>query len=228
MDGSGSARDDDPMRRDMAALPAERISEVALWCSLHGVTGVHLDTPDEARRRRLMKEANSLLASAKYPCDSWLRRSLPSGRRWTRAMNLMREADPDSLAPLEHQLRSSTLKPADSIGSGSYSEELRQETVDGVIAHRIALLKSRPPSEDTIPANQLRGKILLYVPCENVSDGASKYASNGFFDAYDCPPWDMWLYYCDRTLMSWVPEILLPLAQAGIDANPVECIKWAD
>lgn len=174
-----------------------------------------------------MKESNSLLTSAKYLGDSWLRRSLPNGRRWERAMNLIREADPDSLAPLEHQLRSSTLKPADSIGSGSCSEELRQQTVDGVISLRSSLLKSQLPSGDSITARQLRGKILLYVPCENVSDGASKYASKGFFDAYDCPPWDTWLHYSDRTLMSWVPEILIPLAQAGIDANPVECITWA-
>jgi len=111
-----------------------------------------------------MKEANSLLASAKYPGDSWLRRVLPNGRHWTRAMNLTREADPNSLAPLEHQLRSSMLKPVDSIGSGSCSEQLTQETVDSVIAIRSSLLKSEPPSEDTIPASQLRGKILLYVP----------------------------------------------------------------
>ena len=42
-------------------------------------------------------------------------------------------------------------------------------------------------------------------------DGASRYASNGFFDAYDCAPWDLWLQYSDRTLISWVPEILFPI-----------------
>jgi hypothetical protein len=142
-------------------------------------------------------------------------------------MSLIKKADPDSLAPLEHQLRSSTLKLADSIGS-SCSEEWRQEIVGRVIDLRASLIRSQPPSDRGIPASQLRGRVLLYIPCENVSDGASKYASSGFFDAYDCPPWDTWLHYSDRTLMSWVPEILIPLAQAGIDANPVECIKWAD
>jgi hypothetical protein len=192
------------MRRDTTALPAKRIPEVALWCSLQAVTSFHQDSSDEARRRGLIKEASSLLTSARYPGDSWLQRKLPNGRRWARAMNLIREADPDSLAPLEHQLRSSTLKPADPIGSSSCSEELRQETVDGVIGLRSSFIKSQLPSEHAIPASQLRGKILLYIPCENVSDGASKYASNGFFDAYDCPPWDTWLHYSDRTLMSWV------------------------
>src|SRR5882724_3082569 len=148
------------MRRDTTAFPAERIPEVALWCSLQAVTGLHRDSPDEARRRRLVKEAGFLLTSARYPGDSWLQRSLPNGRRWTRAMNLIREADSDSLAPLEHQLRSSTLKPADSIGSSSCSEELRQETVNGVITLRSSLIKSQLRSEHTIPGSQVRGKIL--------------------------------------------------------------------
>jgi hypothetical protein len=220
-------RYDDPMRRDPTALPTNRVAEVALWCSLQQLTGFHQDSADEARRRELMREAARLLATARYKGDSWLQRSRPGERRWTRAMNLLREADPDSLAPLEHQLRSSTLKQADSIGS-SYSEESRQEMVNRVIDLRSSLIKSHPPSEHAIPPSRLRGKLLLYIPCENVSDGASRYASNGFFDLYDCPPWDTWLQYSDRTLISWVPEILFPLAQAGIDANPVECIKWAD
>ena len=142
-------------------------------------------------------------------------------------MNLIREADPDSLAPLEHQLRSSKLKPTDSIGS-SYSEESRQEIVNGVIDLRSSLIKSHRFREHATPSSQLRGRLLLYFPGENVSDGASRFASNGFFDAYDCPPWDLWLRYSYRTLIIWVPEVLFPLAQAGIDANPVECIRWAD
>ena len=141
-------------------------------------------------------------------------------------MNLLKEADPDSLAPLEHQLRSSALKPTDSIGS-SCSEESRREIVNRVIELRSSLAKSQLAPRHTISSTQLRGRILLYVPCENVSDGASRYASNGFYDPYDCPPWDLWLQYSDRTLISWVPEVLFPLAQAGIDANAVDCIKWA-
>jgi hypothetical protein len=215
------------MKPGMTAIAAQRIDEVALWCSFQELTAFHQDSPDESRRRELLKEANRLLATAKYPGESWLQRSLPDGRRWTRAMSLLRETDPDSLAPLEHQLRSSTLKPADSIGS-SYSEESRHEMVDHVIDLRSSLIKSQPLREYATSTGQLRGRLLLYVPSENVSDGASRYASNGFFDAYDCPPWDLWLQYSDRTLISWVPEILFPLAQAGIDANPVDCVRWAN
>jgi hypothetical protein len=102
-------------------------------------------------------------------------------------MNLIREADPDSLASLEHQLRSSKLKPTDSIGS-SCSEEWNQEIVNGVIDLRSSLIKSQLFWEHATPPSQPRGRLLLYIPSENVSDGASRFASNGFFDAYDCPP----------------------------------------
>jgi hypothetical protein len=206
---------------------------VALWCSLQTLTGFHKDSPDEVRRRELMKEAGHLMAgyyernSLARRLPDWLRQHFPRERRWTRAMSLLREADPDSLAPLEHQLRSSALKPAESIGS-IYSEERRQEIVDGVINLRSSLINSHLATEPAIPPCRFQGKLLLYTPSDNVSDGASRYASNGFFDPNDCPPWDSWLQYSNRTLISWVPEVLFPLAQAGIDANPVDCIQWAD
>jgi hypothetical protein len=220
---------DGSMRQDSAVTLAQRTYEVAQWCSFQKLTAFHQDSPDEARRRELLTEANNLLATVKYNRDSWLKQLLPGPdeQRWTRAMNLIREADPDTLAPLEHQLRSPKLKPPDSVGS-SYSEESRQEMVNAVIDLRSSLIKSRLLQEPPSSPSQIRGRLLIYVPSENVSDGASKFASNGFFDAYDCPPWDLWLRYSDRTLTSWVPEVLFPLAQAGIDANPVECIRWAE
>ncbi len=215
------------MRQDSNPILTQRVGEVALWCSLQELTAFHQDSPEEGRRRELLKEANALLATVKYKREGWLQRFLPCEERWTRAMNLIREADPDTLAPLENQLRSPKLKPPDSIGS-SYSEESRQEMVDAVIDFRSSLIRAHLLQEPTSSHGQLRGRLLFYVPSENVSDGASKFASNGFFDAYDCPPWDLWLRYSDRILTSWVPEALFPLAQAGIDANPIDCIRWAD
>ena len=132
---------DGPVKLNATSLPTERVSEVALWCSLQKLTGFHQDSPDEARRRELLNEAGRLMAgyhertSLLRHLPSWLQRQLPSERRWTRAITLLREADPDSLAPLEHQLRSSALKPAESIGD-IYSEERRQEIVDNVINQR--------------------------------------------------------------------------------------------
>lgn len=215
------------MSQDTDAILAQRVDEVKLWCSLQELTAFHQDSPEQARRRELLREANLLLATTRYPGESWLQKSLPNGRRWTRAMDLLKEADPDSLAPLDHQLRSSELKPPDSIGR-TYSQELNQEIVDGIIALRSSLIKLQVFPEHATPPTKLRGRLLLYVPSENVADGGSRFASSGFFDAYDCPPWDLWLRYSSGTLISWVPEVLFPLAQAGIDGNPVDCIKWAD
>lgn len=215
----------DRMGIDAGAL-SERIAEARIWCSVQDLTASHQDSPDEARRRKLGEEASQLLAAHYRKRDGWLQHFLPDNRLWDRAMNLLKEADLDSLAPLEHQLRSSALKPPDSIGS-SYSEESRQQIVNRVVDLRAFLTKSRglPPPDST---DRTHGRLLLYTPCENVSDGASRFASSGFFDPNDCPPWDIWLQYVDRTLISWVPEALFPLAQAGIDGNVVECIKWAD
>lgn len=202
------------MKKDTNVSVAQKIDEVALWCSLQELKPFHQDSPGETHRRELLKEASRLMMTAKYP-----------GESWTRALNLIREADPDSLAPLEHQLRSSALKPTDSIGS-QYSEESTLEIVHRVVDLRSSLIKSQGFREHVCPG--LRpGRLLLYVPSENISDGASRFSSNGFFDVYDCPPWDLWLQYSERTLISWVPEVLLPLAQAGIDVNAVECIRWA-
>jgi hypothetical protein len=75
---------------------------------------------------------------------------------------------------------------------------------------------------------QSRGKFLLYEPLETVTDGAAASSSRGFFDISDAPPWDTWFLYSGDTIFSWVPESLVPNAQAGIDANPVDCIHWSD
>jgi hypothetical protein len=63
---------------------------------------------------------------------------------------------------------------------------------------------------------------------ETVSDGAAEASSRGFFDAEDAPPWDTWFWFKENTIFCWVPESLISRAQAGIDANPVDCIRWAD
>src|ERR1700685_118721 len=128
------------MGQDTDAILAQRVDEVKLWCSLQELTAFHEDSPEETRRRELVIKADRLLARTEIPGQSWLQQYLPNGRRWRRAMSLYREADSDSLAPLEHQLRSSKLKPAGSIGS-SDSEESRQSIVDGVIDLRSSLIK---------------------------------------------------------------------------------------
>jgi len=79
----------------------------------------------------------------------------------------------------------------------------------------------------TLTQNLHRGRLLLYLPDENLSDGAAQYASKGFFDVQNVPPWDTWVCLIERYLVSWVPPLLMDLASQGIDVNPEQCILWA-
>src|SRR5262249_48724768 len=79
-----------------------------------------------------------------------------------------------------------------------------------------------------------KGRLLLYYPDENLTDGAAPLNSQRFFDDNNIPPWDTWLTYIlddvprARTyLMAWIPLDCLELAAGGIAANPEQCICWA-
>jgi hypothetical protein len=73
-----------------------------------------------------------------------------------------------------------------------------------------------------------RSKLLVYESLETVDDGAAEAASMGFYDVHDAPPWDTWVLYADDALFCCVPDFAISRAQNGIDANPVDCIHWAD
>jgi hypothetical protein len=79
-----------------------------------------------------------------------------------------------------------------------------------------------------LAAAQSKGKLLRYEPLETVTDAVSASSSRGFFDIEDAPPWDTWFLYSGGTIFSWVPESSVQNAQAGIDANPVDCIHWCN
>jgi hypothetical protein len=148
-------------------------------------------------------------------------------RDWRRAMEMLKEADTDSLSSLKDQLRTPAVKPGLSLGQ-LRNETQREQAVAEVIERRAALLNSRvrlPAEEET---DEAAGRLLRYFPNENLADGAAQYSSNGFFDVDNIPPWDIWVHYSDSTLISWVPAKLFVLAQNGIDVNPERCIRWAD
>jgi hypothetical protein len=72
-----------------------------------------------------------------------------------------------------------------------------------------------------------KSKLLIYEPLETVDDGAAEAASMGFYDLHDAPSWDTWFLYADRAVFCCIPEFAVPRAQDGLDANPVDCIRWA-
>ena len=72
------------------------------------------------------------------------------------------------------------------------------------------------------------GRLIIFQPLETVDDGAAEQSSIGFYDVHDAPPWDTWFSFANDTVFCCVPEFAIPRAQDGIDANPVDCIHWAD
>jgi hypothetical protein len=153
---------------------------------------------------------------------SGVKRALAEAFAWC-----SREAVTNSATPIQTLFRSAILKP--SIDIGEYvQEQLREQAVSGLIAQRSEFLRTHSALRDPSIDLQEEGKILVYWPSENVSDGASEALSKGFFDVNDAPPWDTWFYYKRKKLYSWVPGAFVPFAQKGIDENIVDCIQWAE
>jgi len=125
----------------------------------------------------------------------------------------------------EGQLRSAPLKPSFALDDFG-KDVLWSEAVSEVAEKRAQLCRQVPIRQHR--ADEAGGRLLLFVPSETLMDGAAKYSSNGFFDVNNVPPWDIWVAFSEQTLVSWVPPMLLELAQKGIDVNPEGCIRWAD
>jgi hypothetical protein len=122
------------------------------------------------------------------------------------------------------QLRSATLKPGFTLDEFGM-DTLWAEAVAEVVAKRsqlIGQISAREGSDDETGA-----RLLLFVPSETLFDGAAQLSSNGFFDPDNVPPWDIWVDFSERTLVSWVPPAMVEAAQMGIDVNPEGCIRWA-
>jgi len=207
------------------------LAETIAWCAGQQLTA-HIEETEEIKKRRiLVRQANKLMTQAyatqEHFWNKLFQRDYRKTREWQLAMQLRREADEDSLKPpLAHQLRTLALKPNSVIGD-TRSDTEKKALVASVIHKRSELLNSQ--GQGTLPdvgGSQGNGRMLIYVPEENVADGASEAVSSGFFDLYDAPPWDTWVAYSDRTLLAWVPPQLIGLAQSGIDVNPVDCIHW--
>jgi hypothetical protein len=192
------------------------LEETVLWCSRQQLSPRAEETTELLRRRRLVDEAGKLLRQHAYET-----------RGWQRAMEMLKEAQPDSLAPLEDQLRSAILKPSIPIEDICSKPEMIQVIVAEVIAKRSQILALDSSGYTSGQLLETAGRLILYEPAENVADGASRYSSEGFYDSNDAPPWDSWVHYSESKLICWVPAVLIPLAQVGIDANPVDCIRWA-
>ena len=103
-----------------------------------------------------------------------------------------------------------------------------QQAVESIKQKRSEFLRDATTHPVEPVEAQALGRLLLYESMESVWDGAAEASSHGFFDIEDAPPWDTWFWHKDGTIFCWVPKSLAADAQAGIDANPVDCIHWAN
>jgi hypothetical protein len=195
----------------------QALAEAAGWCRMRTLTPEPPLTDGDRRQRARFAEASKLVA------DSY-RRNHEADRG---AREILAGIDRQCLTRLRGQLRTPSLKP--SIDFHEKFEDQPQElAVEEVIARRSELLAPQLNREELSLPDETEGAILIYRTNQTVYDGASEVASEGYFDDHDAPPWDTWFHYGEGKLFSWVPSILMPLAQAGIDANPAHCIEWAD
>lgn len=170
------------------------------------------------------RQVRALIAEAwKLDAESYRR----THRSDEHASEMFRRIGFQSFTKLREQLRSPSLKPSIDIHE-KFEEPPQELAVQEVITRRSQLLASQSQREGLSLPGKTEGSILIYMPNLTVFDGASEIGSEGFLDDHDAPPWDTWFHYREGKLFSWVPSVLIPLAQAGIDGNPVQCIDWTE
>ena len=77
-----------------------------------------------------------------------------------------------------------------------------------------------------------QGRLLVYDPSMNLSDGMAESETDGLFDVNDCPPWDLWVGFIrdagNEYLLSWIPDYLVELTQFAIEVTPANSLYWLD
>lgn len=215
-----------------------RLNETISWCSSQELISDPAEDARIVQRRAMSRRAAELMGSAYkifplYERSTWISRLMAWSkiRRATKikieADRLMAAADPGSIVPpLRHQLRSEALR--------SFAQDLARSGTDHasivtqVAEARSEALRQSGKGSNSQSPDLFDGRLLLFAPEDNLSDGAAEYASMGFFDVENVPPWDTWIVMLGKYLVSWVPPQLFQLVQEGLDVNPEQCILWAD
>lgn len=206
------------------------LAEAVRWCAAQPTNARLTNTAELQLRQTLLAQSGGLMRRAYASRDRFwnklFNRDYTKTLEWKASSELLRQAEQHLPVSLADELRSAALKP-DAALAGARTDEDRANVVRSVIAKRSELLKAGVEAVARDSNGDLYGgRLLLYVPEENLADGAAESMSNRFFDVENCPPWDTWVTYSDSTLLSWVPPELVPLAQRGIDVNPEQCIRW--
>ena len=197
------------------------LADAVAWCRMKAV-GMDAEADDIRQRHALYAQAEQHWEEAQETVKrGWLRRKITETKQYQNAMALLKQIR-DSLGPMNRKLRSPELKPSftlDQFGDDALWEKAVAEVV--AMRSRLTAGTSAKKRDTNI------GRLLLYIPSENLACGAAEVSSNGFFDVNNVPPWDIWVDFSEGTLVSWVPPALLDVAQMGIYVNPEACIGWA-
>jgi hypothetical protein len=132
-------------------------------------------------------------------------------------------------------LRTPSLMPSLIVKDGDYQPSWNYDLahpeveVERLCIRRLALVEVSDRASNM--SSSMTGRVLLFYPRETLCDGSADVNSKGYFDDWNIPPWDTWFYF-DRledgkeVLYCWVPDDFLHLAEAGVSANPEQCLAW--
>jgi hypothetical protein len=201
------------------------LQDAIRWCAGLPLISQERDSPAVAHRRTLLEEGDQLWQEAiKVAKSGSGARNTRDTEQWKAAQRIFAEVLELS-GPTVNELRSSQLRPR--LPTDRYpSDSDWSNAVGELIVKRSQVLKQE--WTEKVSAYAKGGRILLYIPQENLADGAAQVSSGGFYDADNVPPWDVWVGFSNSALVSWVPPTLIEVAQMGIDANPENCIRWSD
>ena len=191
------------------------LRDVMVWCATRH-SAVVVDSGETARRRKLCEIADRLFEEARTTGNA------PKTEQWQRAQVLLAQIR-ESFGSLKTRFRSHSLMPTRPIEELTTDSDWL-EAVSEVANKRRTQSRRTPSTEDF--ASVESGQLLAYFPKDNLADGAAEFSSNGFYDADNVPPWDLWVSFSEGVLISWVPIGLIEAAHMGIDANPEQCIQW--
>lgn len=81
-------------------------------------------------------------------------------------------------------------------------------------------------------SSALLGRILVYEPILGMYDCLAEGETDGFFDANDCPPGDLWIGFIRDAktsyVLSWIPDYLIDVTESGIDVTCGGSLYWLD
>lgn len=117
------------------------------------------------------------------------------------------------------------------------NDMIKQLTLMEHLVHEVVSLRSKISSENCI-SSHLDGRFLIYSPFHATMDALASGETDGFFDEADAPPRTTWIVFkafidpiaeiYEGYLATWIPEFLIPSAQAGIDTSLGKSLFWAD